>query len=172
MNTCSRTRLLQCFILICCDFKVVTTCNKYLCASGQRFTSRDDKPYCADCFGELFSKRCTSCAKPITGNIGIVRISSCAHGVSQSDKTLFLCQPNCFSVMVLLASVFILVLTCLEYLWFSKNCEFYQQGEISVIRIVRISLNLDVTAWNDRLPAFIYQSIFQSIFLSNLYLLS
>lgn len=35
--------------------------------SGQRFTSRDDKPYCADCFGELFSKRCTSCAKPITG---------------------------------------------------------------------------------------------------------
>ena len=34
---------------------------------GQRFTSRDDKPYCADCFGELFSKRCTSCAKPITG---------------------------------------------------------------------------------------------------------
>ena len=37
--------------------------------SGQRFTSRDDKPYCADCFGELFSKRCTSCAKPITGQL-------------------------------------------------------------------------------------------------------
>ena len=31
--------------------------------------SRDDKPYCADCFGELFSKRCTACAKPITGNL-------------------------------------------------------------------------------------------------------
>jgi hypothetical protein len=28
---------------------------------------RDDKPYCADCFGELFSKRCTACSKPITG---------------------------------------------------------------------------------------------------------
>ena len=28
---------------------------------------REDKPYCADCFGELFSKRCTACAKPITG---------------------------------------------------------------------------------------------------------
>lgn len=36
--------------------------------AGQRFTSRDDKPYCAECFGELFAKRCTSCTKPITGN--------------------------------------------------------------------------------------------------------
>lgn len=35
--------------------------------AGQRFTSRDDKPYCADCFGELFAKRCTACTKPITG---------------------------------------------------------------------------------------------------------
>lgn len=35
--------------------------------AGQRFTSRDEKPYCGDCFGELFAKRCTSCVKPITG---------------------------------------------------------------------------------------------------------
>ena len=42
-----------------------TNCQKSL--AGQRFTSRDDKPYCADCFGELFSKRCTACSKPITG---------------------------------------------------------------------------------------------------------
>ena len=35
--------------------------------AGQRFTSRDDKPYCAECFGELFSKRCAACSKPITG---------------------------------------------------------------------------------------------------------
>ena len=42
-----------------------TNCSKSL--AGQRFTSRDDKPYCADCFGELFSKRCTACSKPITG---------------------------------------------------------------------------------------------------------
>ena len=42
-----------------------THCQKSL--AGQRFTSRDDKPYCADCFGELFSKRCTACSKPITG---------------------------------------------------------------------------------------------------------
>merc|ERR1711953_602 len=50
-----------------------THCQKSL--AGQRFTSRDDKPYCADCFGELFSKRCTSCAKPITG-IGGTRFIS------------------------------------------------------------------------------------------------
>jgi LIM domain len=42
-----------------------THCVKSL--AGQRFTSRDDKPYCAECFGELFSKRCTACSKPITG---------------------------------------------------------------------------------------------------------
>lgn len=42
-----------------------THCNTSL--AGQRFTSRDEKPYCADCFGELFAKRCTACSKPITG---------------------------------------------------------------------------------------------------------
>lgn len=43
--------------------------------AGQRFTSREDKPYCADCFGELFAKRCTACARPITG-IGGTRFIS------------------------------------------------------------------------------------------------
>ncbi|XP_008188309.1 prickle planar cell polarity protein 3 isoform X2 [Acyrthosiphon pisum] len=43
--------------------------------AGQRFTSRDEKPYCGDCFGELFAKRCTSCVKPITG-IGGTRFIS------------------------------------------------------------------------------------------------
>ena len=42
-----------------------TNCNTSL--AGQRFTSRDEKPYCADCFGELFAKRCTACSRPITG---------------------------------------------------------------------------------------------------------
>jgi hypothetical protein len=42
-----------------------TNCNTSL--AGQRFTSRDEKPYCAECFGELFAKRCTACSKPITG---------------------------------------------------------------------------------------------------------
>ncbi|XP_071549330.1 prickle planar cell polarity protein 3-A isoform X2 [Panulirus ornatus] len=50
-----------------------TNCNTSL--AGQRFTSRDDKPYCADCFGELFAKRCTACSKPITG-IGGTRFIS------------------------------------------------------------------------------------------------
>jgi len=35
--------------------------------AGEKFTSRDDKPYCAGCFGELFSKKCCRCTKPITG---------------------------------------------------------------------------------------------------------
>ncbi|KAL9905239.1 four and a half LIM domains protein limpet isoform 3-T4 [Glossina fuscipes fuscipes] len=50
-----------------------THCNIIL--AGQRFTSRDEKPYCAECFGELFAKRCTSCVKPITG-IGGTRFIS------------------------------------------------------------------------------------------------
>lgn len=50
-----------------------TNCNTSL--AGQRFTSRDEKPYCADCFGELFAKRCTACVKPITG-IGGTRFIS------------------------------------------------------------------------------------------------
>ncbi|KAM3961633.1 four and a half LIM domains protein limpet isoform 3-T3 [Aphomia sociella] len=50
-----------------------TNCNTSL--AGQRFTSRDEKPYCAECFGELFAKRCTSCTKPITG-IGGTRFIS------------------------------------------------------------------------------------------------
>ncbi|GAB6023468.1 hypothetical protein CHUAL_008247 [Chamberlinius hualienensis] len=50
-----------------------TNCNTSL--AGQRFTSRDEKPYCADCFGDLFAKRCTSCTRPITG-IGGTRFIS------------------------------------------------------------------------------------------------
>uniref|UniRef100_A0A1B6DQ98 LIM zinc-binding domain-containing protein n=1 Tax=Clastoptera arizonana TaxID=38151 RepID=A0A1B6DQ98_9HEMI len=50
-----------------------TNCSTSL--AGQRFTSRDEKPYCAECFGELFAKRCTSCSKPITG-IGGTRFIS------------------------------------------------------------------------------------------------
>ncbi|XP_047521024.1 four and a half LIM domains protein 3 isoform X3 [Pieris napi] len=50
-----------------------TNCDNSL--AGQRFTSKDEKPYCAECFGELFAKRCTSCTKPITG-IGGTRFIS------------------------------------------------------------------------------------------------
>ncbi|KAI6182377.1 BMA-LIM-9, isoform c [Aphelenchoides bicaudatus] len=55
----------ECF---CC-----TNCNTSL--AGQRFTSKDEKPYCADCFGELFAKRCSACVKPITGIGGAKFIS-------------------------------------------------------------------------------------------------
>uniref|UniRef100_A0AAR5P7Z5 LIM zinc-binding domain-containing protein n=1 Tax=Dendroctonus ponderosae TaxID=77166 RepID=A0AAR5P7Z5_DENPD len=50
-----------------------THCQKSL--AGERFTSRDEKPYCADCFGELFAKRCFACNRPITGIGGTKFIS-------------------------------------------------------------------------------------------------
>ncbi|XP_017773223.1 PREDICTED: four and a half LIM domains protein 2 isoform X4 [Nicrophorus vespilloides] len=50
-----------------------TNCQTSL--AGARFTSRDDKPYCADCFGELFAKRCYACSRPITGIGGTKFIS-------------------------------------------------------------------------------------------------
>ena len=46
-------------------------CNTQL--AGQKFASRNDQPYCANCFGELFAKRCTSCSKPITGKIAPIQ---------------------------------------------------------------------------------------------------
>ncbi|ODM94297.1 Four and a half LIM domains protein 2 [Orchesella cincta] len=55
------------------DCFTCTHCNSPL--AGQRFTSKDDKPYCADCYGELFAKRCCACSKPITG-IGGTRFIS------------------------------------------------------------------------------------------------
>ncbi|KAL3124423.1 hypothetical protein niasHT_007706 [Heterodera trifolii] len=55
----------ECF---CC-----TNCNTSL--AGQRFTSKEEKPYCADCYGELFAKRCSACVKPITGIGGAKFIS-------------------------------------------------------------------------------------------------
>ncbi|XP_071957069.1 prickle planar cell polarity protein 3-B-like [Antedon mediterranea] len=45
------------------------------CLARERFTSRDDKPYCTNCYGELFAKKCCGCKKPITG-IGGTRFVS------------------------------------------------------------------------------------------------
>lgn len=39
---------------------------------GQEFTANDEDPYCLDCFGNLYAKKCTACAKPITGKFHIV----------------------------------------------------------------------------------------------------
>jgi len=71
-----------------------THCNTSL--AGQRFTSRDDKPYCADCFGELFAKRCTACTRPITG-IGGTRFISFEDRHWHND--CFICA-NCKGSLV------------------------------------------------------------------------
>uniref|UniRef100_A0A8C4TB34 Four and a half LIM domains 5 n=1 Tax=Erpetoichthys calabaricus TaxID=27687 RepID=A0A8C4TB34_ERPCA len=50
-----------------------TGCKKQL--AGQRFTSRDDFPYCLDCFSNLYAKKCAGCAKAITSLAGAKYIS-------------------------------------------------------------------------------------------------
>ena len=52
--------LQECFVCARCETAL----------AGQKFASREDKPFCADCFAELFAKRCASCSKPITGQGG------------------------------------------------------------------------------------------------------
>ncbi|XP_023340851.1 four and a half LIM domains protein 2 isoform X2 [Eurytemora carolleeae] len=55
----------ECFVCVHCNGQL----------AGQKFASREDKPYCAVCFGELFAKRCASCSQPITGQGGTRFIS-------------------------------------------------------------------------------------------------
>ncbi|XP_064026404.1 four and a half LIM domains protein 5 isoform X3 [Pogoniulus pusillus] len=43
---------------------VCAGCQTQLC--GQRFISKDDSPYCVDCFSKLYAKKCAACKKPIT----------------------------------------------------------------------------------------------------------
>ncbi|XP_046578865.1 prickle planar cell polarity protein 3-A-like isoform X2 [Haliotis rubra] len=50
-----------------------TNCDKML--SGEKFTSRDEKPFCGDCYGQLFAKKCCRCTQPITGIGGTKFIS-------------------------------------------------------------------------------------------------
>ncbi|XP_054723998.1 four and a half LIM domains protein 2-like [Uloborus diversus] len=64
--------------------------------AGQRFTSRDEKPYCADCFGILFAKKCTACNKPITG-IGGTRFISFEDRNWHND--CFMCAECCSSLV-------------------------------------------------------------------------
>ena len=61
-----------------------TNCNKQL--AGEKFTSKDEQPYCGDCFGELFAKRCCRCTKPITGKrrwervcVVVPQLCACSH---------------------------------------------------------------------------------------------
>ncbi|CAF1128706.1 unnamed protein product [Rotaria sp. Silwood1] len=64
--------------------------------AGQRFTSRDDHPYCADCFARLFAKKCVACSKPITG-VGGTRYISFEERHWHND--CFVCQ-RCRSSLV------------------------------------------------------------------------
>ena len=57
-----------------------TNCTKTL--AGQRFTSREELPYCADCFAQLFSKRCNACSKPITGSFDKTYFRFCSHNIT------------------------------------------------------------------------------------------
>uniref|UniRef100_A0A1I8FL46 LIM zinc-binding domain-containing protein n=1 Tax=Macrostomum lignano TaxID=282301 RepID=A0A1I8FL46_9PLAT len=50
------------------DCLVCGHCAKPLC--GLKFTSHEDRPFCGDCYGELFARRCSACLKPITGFTG------------------------------------------------------------------------------------------------------
>ncbi|MGH0133287.1 UNVERIFIED_CONTAM: hypothetical protein FKN15_053707 [Acipenser sinensis] len=47
------------------DCFLCTGCKNQL--SGQRFTSRDDFPYCLNCFCNLYAKKCAGCTNPISG---------------------------------------------------------------------------------------------------------
>lgn len=40
-------------------------CQKELCEEA--FMSRDDFPFCLDCYNHLYAKKCAACTKPITG---------------------------------------------------------------------------------------------------------
>ncbi|KAL8575291.1 hypothetical protein ACOMHN_001836 [Nucella lapillus] len=71
-----------------------TNCNKML--AGEKFTSKDEQPYCGDCFGELFAKRCCRCTKPITG-IGGTKFISFEDRHWHSD--CFICY-RCDAAMV------------------------------------------------------------------------
>lgn len=51
------------------DCFTCTHCTKVL--AGEKFTSRDDKPYCANCFSNLFAKKCCRCSQPITGRSNV-----------------------------------------------------------------------------------------------------
>ena len=45
-----------------------TNCNVQL--AGQKFTVKEERPYCAACYAQLFAKRCSACKLPIIGLSG------------------------------------------------------------------------------------------------------
>uniref|UniRef100_A0A803VXG9 Four and a half LIM domains protein 5 n=1 Tax=Ficedula albicollis TaxID=59894 RepID=A0A803VXG9_FICAL len=47
----------ECFVCAVCKTQL----------SSQRFISKDEYPYCVDCFSKFCAKKCAACKKPITG---------------------------------------------------------------------------------------------------------
>ena len=101
-SRCSKVGHTVCLTLHCPTIQVVTTggvtyrnqpwhrecftcshCQQSL--AGISFTSRQDKPYCAPCAGQLFSKKCTTCAKPITGKFPAFLIKCFNHLFNQRN---------------------------------------------------------------------------------------
>merc|ERR1712038_1951851 len=76
----------KCFVCCTCKNPIGT----------KSFIPKEHDIYCANCYGELFSKRCTSCAKPITG-IGGTRFISFEGRHWHND--CFICS-SCKSSMV------------------------------------------------------------------------
>lgn len=56
----------ECFLCIGCKRQL----------SGQRFTSRENYPYCLECFSNLYAKKCVGCTKPITSESQLMFIHS------------------------------------------------------------------------------------------------
>ncbi|XP_064595087.1 four and a half LIM domains protein 2-like isoform X2 [Liolophura sinensis] len=55
----------ECFTCTNCDLQL----------AGEKFTSVEEKPYCAKCYAELFAKKCCRCSDAITGFGGTKYIS-------------------------------------------------------------------------------------------------
>ncbi|OQV17812.1 Four and a half LIM domains protein 2 [Hypsibius exemplaris] len=74
-----------------------TNCSTQL--AGQKFTVKEDKPYCATCYAQLFAKRCTACQQPIVGQSGGALNSSLLRTVTgimsklDNDATVEVGQP-------------------------------------------------------------------------------
>ncbi|KAK3583915.1 hypothetical protein CHS0354_033700 [Potamilus streckersoni] len=69
-----------------------TNCNKEL--AKEKFTSRDEKPFCADCYADLFAKKCCRCSKAITGFGGTKFISFEDRHWHSECFVCYKCQQN------------------------------------------------------------------------------
>nr|AJV21312.1 limpet [Terebratalia transversa] len=68
------------------DCFTCTSCTTIL--AGKRFTSKDDRPYCPDCYGETFARKCCRCDRPI------ISIGPATKFISFDDRNW---HSDCFS---------------------------------------------------------------------------